>query len=102
MCPHGGKVTVIPHQTKVSIQGGLVICFGDLEEAPIVGCTQLAPGTKPCTTVLPAPPLPAVSVSAHMLIGGNPVHLQGFTAMTDGAPPGMVTVLFAGQELVQA
>ena len=102
MCAHLGKVTVIPHQEKVSIQGGFVLCQGDLEQAPIVGCTQDAPGTKPCTTVLPFAPIPGVSVSANMMINGNPVHLQGFVAPTDGAPPATVTVLSPGQELVQA
>jgi hypothetical protein len=101
VCDHGGKVTVLPHQEKVTIQGGLVLCLGDLIEAPIAGCTQVAPGTKPCTTVLPAPPLPG-SVSANVSIDGSPVHLEGFTALTDGVPPASVNVLFAGQALVQA
>jgi hypothetical protein len=101
MCDHGGKVTAIPRQEKVTIQGGLVLCLGDLIEAPIVGCAQDAPGTKPCTTVLPTPPTPG-SISANVSIDGDPVHLDGFIAPTDGVPPATVSVVFAGQELVRA
>jgi len=100
MCALGGKVQPIPHQEKVTIQGAPVLCLGDLVEAPIIGCpVVVSPGTKPCTTV--AAPLPG-SVSTSMFIDGKPVHVDGFTAATDGGPPGTVSVLFAGQALVQA
>jgi len=99
MCDHGGQVQVIPRQEKVSIEGSPVICLGDLEGAPIVGCPLASPATKPCTTVLA--PLPG-SVSVIVFIDGNPVHVDGFTAATDSVPPATVSVLFAGQALVQA
>lgn len=98
-CPHGGIVTLIPKQQVVSIAGGFVLCFGDVVGAPIVGCAQISPVTKPCTTVLA--PLPG-SFAPNVLVGGRPVHLQTFTALTDGVPPGVVFVTLPGQELVQA
>lgn len=100
-CPHGGVVTLIPKQQVVSIQGGFVLCFGDLVGAPIVGCPQIGPGIKPCTTVLAT--LPG-SVAPKVLVAGRPVHLQmPMPASTDGVPPGMtLLVTFAGQSLVQA
>jgi hypothetical protein len=97
-CAHEGVVAVLPHQEKVSIGGGFVICEGDLEAAPIAGCTQVAPGTKPCTTVVEWLP---VSFSEHVLVQGRPVHLQTSIGTTDGVPPATVLVVFAGQETVQ-
>jgi hypothetical protein len=99
-CDHGGKVQPIPHQQKVTIQGAPVLCFGDLLGAPIVGCpVVVSPTTKPCTSVLA--PLPG-SVSTTMFIDGNPVHVDSFTATTDGVPEATVSVESAGQEIVQA
>ena len=100
-CPHGGKVTLIPKQEVVSIQGGFVLCFGDLVGAPIAGCLQLpTPATKPCTTVLAV----LGAIAPKVLVGGRPVHVQmPMTATTDGVPPGLLLlVTFAGQSLVQA
>ncbi|HWF73169.1 MAG TPA: hypothetical protein VG186_07485 [Solirubrobacteraceae bacterium] len=93
---------MLPKQQVVSIQGGFVLCFGDLVGAPIVGCPQAGPpGVKPCTTVLAT--LPG-SVAPNVLVGGRPVHLQmPMPATTDGVPPGMMLLVsFAGQTLVQA
>lgn len=98
-CVHGGVVTLLPKQEVVSIEGGFVLCLGDLEGAPIVGCPQAGPGIKPCTTVLA--PLPG-SFAPNVLVAGRPAHWQPFTAVTDGVPPGMVLVTFPGQQLVQA
>jgi hypothetical protein len=98
-CVHGGQVTVPPLPGPVSIDGATVLCMGDIVGAPIVGCTQLAPGTKPCTTV--GAPLPG-SCSPTVSVAGRPVYLDTFTASTDGSPPGMVSVLFPGQGKVQA
>ena len=53
VCIHGGQVTLLPRQVQVQIQGGNVLCEGDLSGAPIVGCAQPpSPGTKPCTLVV--------------------------------------------------
>jgi hypothetical protein len=98
-CPHGGIVTVLPRQTTVMIDGGFVLRATDLVGAPIVGCPLIGPGIKPCTTVLA--PLPG-SFAPTVLVGGEPVLLQTFTAMTDGVPPGVTIVQSPGQTLVQA
>jgi hypothetical protein len=98
-CPHGGRVAVIPKQQKVAIQGGFVLRETDLIGAPIAGCPQAGPGIKPCTTVLAPNP---GSSAPTVLVQGLPVLLQTFTALTDGVPPGVVVVQFAGQTLVQA
>ncbi|HYF27008.1 MAG TPA: hypothetical protein VD931_14790 [Baekduia sp.] len=100
MCPHGGRVTLIPRQTTVLIQGGSVLCEPDLVGAPIVGCTQPAtPTTKPCTVVLAT--LPG-STSPKVMAVGRPVYVATLTATTDGVPPAVVTVINAGQAAVQA
>lgn len=99
ICSHGGRVTLVPRQTKVVIQGASVLCEPDLLGAPIVGCAQAAtPVTKPCTTVLTT--LPGSS-DPNILVGGRPAYLATLTATTDGVPPGVVTVMFPGQVLVQ-
>jgi hypothetical protein len=100
MCPHGGRVTLVPRQTAVQIQGGMVLCEGDVIGQPILGCAQPpTPASKPCLVVvstLPGSSSPKVSVS------GRPVHLATLTGLTDGVPPGVVTVVSPGQTVVQA
>ncbi len=100
MCAHGGQVTLAPRQTTVTIQGGAVLRETDLMGAPIVGCAQPpSVASKPCTlvvAVMPGGSSPLVSVA------GMPAHLDTLTGMTDGVPPGTVSVVFAGQTTVQA
>lgn len=99
-CSHQGIVTLIPRQTQVSITGGFVLCEPDLVGAPIVGCTQPpTPVTKPCTTVVST--LPGSS-APNIAVVGRPPYLQTLVGVTDGVPPGAVTVAFAGQTVVQA
>ena len=100
LCAHGGRVTLIPRQTTVTIQGNPVLRETDLIGAVIAGCAQ-APSvsTKPCTTVvLVTPGGSAPTVTA----GGMPVHTQALTGMTDGVPPGTIQVVSPGQTTVQA
>ena len=100
ICAHGGQVTLVPRQTTVTIGGGAVMREGDLLGAPIVGCTQPpTTSSKPCTAVvstLPGGSSPTVSV------GGLPVHLDTLSGVTDGVPPGTITVVSAGQATVTA
>lgn len=100
ICAHGGQVTLIPRQTTVTIQGGAVLRETDLMGAPIVGCAQPpSAATKPCTVVvsiMPGGSAPLVSV------GGMPAHLDTLMGMTDGVPPGTVSVVSPGQTTVQA
>lgn len=97
MCPHGGRVTLLPRQTQVVVQGGPALCEPDLVGAPIVGCAQPAsPSSKPCTAVVST--LPGSS-SPRVTVGGRPVYLDTLTGMTDGVPPGMITVVNAGSTI---
>jgi hypothetical protein len=100
MCAHGGQVMIIPKQAQVTIQGGSVLCEGDLSGAPIVGCAQPpSPGTKPCTAVIST--LPG-SANPKVLVLGRPALLATLTGMTDGVPPGVIMVANPGQMTVQA
>jgi len=100
MCVHGGQVMLTPRQPKVTVQGGAIIRETDLIGAPIVGCAQPpSVASKPCTlvvSVMPGGSAPTVSC------GGLPVHLDTLIGMTDGVPPGTVSVVSAGQAMVQA
>jgi hypothetical protein len=100
LCSHGGRVTLIPGQAQTAAGGGALLCEPDLMGAPIVGCPVApSPGTKPCTTVIST--LPG-SFSPKVTAGGRPVYLSTLTGMTDGVPPGMISVIEPGAPLVQA
>lgn len=100
MCAHGGRVTLVPRQPTVTIQGGAVLRETDLIGAPIVGCAQPPTvSSKPCTLV--ASVMPGGS-SATVSAAGMPVHTQVLTGMTDGVPPGTIQVVSPGQTTVQA
>ena len=100
ICAHGGQVTLMPRQTTVTIQGGAVLRETDIMGAPIIGCAQPPTvSSKPCTTVvsvMPGGSAPTVAVA------GMPAHLDSLMGMTDGVPPGTVSVISAGQTTVQA
>jgi hypothetical protein len=97
-CVHGGQVVLVPNQMQVTIQGGPVMCEGDLIGSPIVGCAQPpTPTTKPCTTVVST--LPGSS-NPLITVGGRPVHIATLSGVTDGVPPGAIVVVDPGQTLV--
>jgi hypothetical protein len=99
LCVHGGRVTPIPSQTSVMIEGAPVLVATDLIGAPVVGCTlPPTPATKPCTTVVSV--LPG-SWSTSVLVAGRPALLATATGLTDGVPPGTIQVVFPGQLKVQ-
>ncbi len=100
ICAHGGQVQLIPKQTTVSIQGGMVMRETDLIGAPILGC-PVVPSTnsKPCTMV--ASTFPGGS-APNVLAVGMPVHLDTLSGITDGLPPGTISVVDPGQRVVQA
>jgi hypothetical protein len=100
ICAHGGQVTLLPRQGTVTIQGAPVLRETDLIGAPIVGCAQPpSVSSKPCTTVVSV--LPGGSAFGVSAVG-MPVHLDSLSGVTDGVPPGTVSVLFAGQTTVSA
>lgn len=99
MCTHGGRVTLMPRQTQVQIQGGFVLCEPDLVGAPIIGCMQPPSLTsKPCTTVVSTFP---GSSSLKVKVGGRPAYVATLTGITDGVPPGSLIVASPGQASVQ-
>jgi hypothetical protein len=82
------------------IQGAPVLCEPDLVGAPIVGCAQApSPSTKPCTTVVST--LPG-STALKVLVAGRPAYVATLQGITDGVPPGTLTVANPGQTSVQA
>jgi hypothetical protein len=93
-------VQLVPKQSTVTIQGSQILRETDLVGAPIVGCAQApSTNTKPCTTVVSA--LPGGS-APKVAVVGMPAHLDTLSGVTDGVPPGTISVLFAGQTTVQA
>jgi hypothetical protein len=99
-CSHGGVVMLTARQSIVRAEGGLVLCEPDLIGAPIVGCAQPpSPSTKPCTVVMST--LPG-STSLKVTVGGRAVYVSTLNGLTDGVPPGGITVVSPGQTSVMA
>ena len=100
MCIHGGTLVLTPKQAVVTASGGAVLRETDLIGAPIVGCTQPPTiSSKPCTTVVSA--LPGGSAPT-VLVGGLPAHVSTLSGITDGVPPGTISVVAPGAPTVQA
>ena len=70
MCTHGGTVTIVPSQTAVTVQGGLVGTADDL--MTVVGCTFTLPSGQPSPCVL----VQWQNLASQVLINGVPVQLQ--------------------------
>jgi hypothetical protein len=99
LCTHGGTVNPIPSQAKVLAGGAPVLCVPDLNGAPIAGCPVPVTGaTKPCTTVVAVTP---PSWSLKVSVDGKPVYVSTLVGITDGVPPGALTLVFPGQVTVQ-
>jgi hypothetical protein len=99
MCDHGGMVELIPKQFQVSIEGGFVLCDPDLVGAPITGCSQPATSyTAPCTLVVET--LPGSS-SPNIIVAGRPAYIETLTGVTNGSPPGTISVVFPGQAIAE-
>jgi hypothetical protein len=100
VCSHGGRVTLVPRQSQVLIEGAEILCEPDLVQAPIIGCTQPASAsTKPCTLVVSIAP---GSSSPKVAVGGRPAYLATLKGITDGVPSGTVNVSDPGQTVVHA
>jgi hypothetical protein len=100
ICPHAGRVTLIPRQLNVLAQTGYVMREADIVGAPIVGCRKpFGPGSAPCRTVVEVFP---GSTSTVVAVGGQPVCLETLTGLTDGVPPATIVVAFPGQIVVEA
>lgn len=90
---------LIPRQAQVRAQGASLLCEPDLVGAPIVGCVQPpTPTSKPCTLVVSTFP---GSSSLKVRVGGRPAYVATLSGITDGVPPGIISVLNPGQMVVQ-
>jgi hypothetical protein len=85
-CAHLGKVGLVASQTWVTIAGRPVLVQADPEGRPIVGCPNIGPTIKPCTTTLKV----QAGYSTWIRVDGKPVVLDIVTGLTDGTPPGVV------------
>ena len=83
---HGGTVAAVT-AAKLAVGGKRVLVSTSL--GAIAGCANSAPGTVPCTAVLPAPPLP---MATKLRAAGVPVLLDTITGAgkTNGNPPGFL------------
>ncbi len=100
VCAHElGVVGISATQDLVTINGRRVLVAVDPESRPIIGCPNVGPTIKPCTSTLPV----EQGYSDLIRINGRRVCLDPVTGLTDGTPPGTVKyhVRSAGQTLVE-
>lgn len=95
-CPHGGRVTVLPSQSRVLVAGQPVATLADL--FTVAGCAFTA-GTKPqpCVTVR------WITPSARIRVNGSPALLQGSAGICQSAeqiPQGPPVVCVVQQRAV--
>ena len=107
LCAHGGTVVVTPRQTKVLAGGSPILRASDLAGSVIAGCAiPPSPSSKPGLAVISVAPIPGSSVSAKVLVMGEPALIAPgppWTAVTDCVPPTpLLNVVYAGQVKVQA
>jgi hypothetical protein len=99
LCSHGGKVVLRASQTGVEAGNAPVLCVPDLTGASIVGCP--VPRTKytsPCTQVIV---VFGSSWSGHVTVGERPVYISTVAGITNGRPPGSLSLVFAGQVIAE-
>lgn len=98
-CGHGGTVRIAPGRRTFTAGGAPVLTVGDLEGKPISGCTQVTGGgTVQCTAVVSVTGGAATTLTA----GGRPALLETVSGVTNGSPPGALTVLTPGQTILRA
>jgi hypothetical protein len=101
-CAHQGRIQLRASQRLLTVDGQAVLLQGDLEGAPISGCTTPAtPTSKPCLTVVSTLTGPARTLS----VGGKPALLENASGLTDGvtpAPTNQWLVQSAGQTKLTA
>lgn len=101
VCAHElGVVGMIASQGLVRIQGRRALVEPDPVGRPIVGCPNIGPSIKPCTSTLPV----QAGYSDLLRIDGRRVCLDTVSGLTDGTPPGTVKykVRSPGQDLVSS
>lgn len=99
VCAHEtGIVGIAATQNLVTIEGRRVLVATNPEGRPIVGCPNVGPTIKPCTSTLKV----QQGYSPFIRVNGRSVCLDTVTGLTDGTPPGTVKykVRSPGQQLV--
>lgn len=99
VCAHeSGIVGIVAGQSLVRLDGARALVRADPEGRPIVGCPNVGPTIKPCTSTLPV----QAGYSDFVRIEGRAACLDPVTGLTDGTPPGTVKykVRSPGQTLV--
>lgn len=93
-----GVVKFAASQSLVRIGGRRVLVRPDPEGRSIVGCPNIGPTIKPCTTTLAV----LAGTSAFVRIAGVPVCLETVRGRTDGTPPGVISFVIRtpGQDFV--
>ena len=94
LCPHGGQVSVVSGNARVTVSGQPVALLSDL--FTIGGCPFQIPGPKPqpCVTVQWLVP------ASRVRVNGQPVILQSSTGICQSVeqipqgPPNMVATQF--------
>jgi len=100
VCAHElGIVGIAAAQHLVKVEDRRVLVEVDPEGRPIVGCPNIGPTIKPCTTTLRV----QTGYSDLIRIDGRRACLDTVTGLTDGTPPGTVRykVRSPGQTLVE-
>jgi hypothetical protein len=99
-CGHDGRVENVARQGYVTIGSVPVLVAHDPRGRTVVGCPNVGPTMKPCTTTLAVD----TGYSGWIRIDGNPVVLSTLDGLTDGTVPGTVhyTVRDPGQDFVRA
>ena len=86
-CPHGGKVTVLPSQTRVLADSALIATA--TSQITVAGCTF----TTPCVTVQWANASPRVLVSGQAVLLQAPPTGPGNGACAPTPAPPVVAVV---------
>ena len=93
MCVHGGQVMLFPPPFRsLWIMQSPVVTEPDLLQAVIIGCPQIGPGLKPCTTMTSV----LMGLSMEIQTDGEVPILDSLQALTDGVPPGLVQAIDNG------
>ena len=85
-CGHDGRVQNVASQHWVRIGRSDVLVDNDPEGRRIVGCPNIGPTMKPCTTTLAV----ISGYSSWVRIGGKAVAMSDLDGLTDGTVPGTV------------
>jgi hypothetical protein len=99
VCNHSGQVKPLTSSAKLTISGNPVLLANQVSSWTIVGCTQTPPppSKSPCVTVSQLTGASAQKLTAN----AQPVLLDSGQGVTDGKPPGTLTIT-AGEMKVTA